>query len=138
MELADKQAIGELLSRSAFGLDAKDLNLLEACFTKDAKFSLAIEGVPDVSRFTGLDEIMGLFRGALDAQTDERKHVISNVWYADTSNNAATVLSYLSLFATENGVTSLVTTGLYTDRVAKGSDGEWLIADRDLKLDRPY
>ena len=138
MDVSDKQAIGELLSRSAYGLDAKNLGLLEACFTADAEFSLAIEGVPEVSRFVGRQEILGLFSGALDAQTDERKHVISNVWYADTDEAAATVLSYLSLFGTEGGDTTLITTGLYRDRVVKNEDGDWLIADRDLKLDRPY
>ncbi|MEQ9452438.1 MAG: nuclear transport factor 2 family protein [Pseudomonadales bacterium] len=138
MDLSNKAAIGELLARSAFGLDMKDLSLLEACFTDDARFSLAIEGVADVSEFNGREEIMGLFSGALDAQTDERKHVISNVWYSEEGSTAATVLSYLSLFATENGQTQLITTGLYTDRVVKSAAGDWSIAHRDLKLDRPY
>ena len=137
MDVADKIAVGELLARSAFGLDVKDLDQLDTCFTPDANFSLTIEGVPDVSRFAGRDEIMGLFRGALDAQTDERKHVISNIWYRAENPTSATVISYLSLFATENGLTVLVTTGLYTDEVVKVGD-QWLIADRDLKLDRPY
>ncbi len=137
MDTTDKLMIAELLARSAYGLDAKNLDTLEACFTQSATFTLAIEGVAEVSQFSGRDEIMGLFKGALDVQTDERKHVISNIWYADESDNAATVVSYLSLFATENGLTILVTTGLYTDKVVK-QDGRWLIEGRDLKLDRPY
>ena len=137
MNLEDKQSISELLARSAYGLDMKDLSLLESCFAEDANFSLAIEGIEEVSKFVGRQEIMGLFTGALDAQTDERKHVISNLWYAEEGGDSATVVSYLSLFATENGLTILVTTGLYTDRVVKVG-GEWKVADRDLKLDRPY
>ena len=137
MDLEDKTAVSELLARSAFGLDAKNLDLLESCFTDDANFSLAIEGVPEVSKFVGREEIMGLFKGALDVQTDERKHVISNIWYQEEGDESATAVSYLSLFATENGLTILVTTGLYTDKVVK-ADGAWKVADRDLKLDRPY
>ena len=138
MDTTDKIAISELLARSAYGLDAKDMGLLEGCFAAEANFTLTIEGVPDVSKFTGREEIMGLFSGALDAQTDERKHVISNLWYSEEGADSATVVSYLSLFATENGLTNLITTGAYTDQVARGSDGQWLITDRDLKLDRPY
>ncbi|MEM1232377.1 MAG: nuclear transport factor 2 family protein [Pseudomonadota bacterium] len=138
MDTADKLAIGELLARSAYGLDLKDLSTLEGCFAASANFSLAIEGVPDVARFEGRDAIMGLFKGALDDQTDERKHVISNIFFRDTTGDRATVLSYLTLFATEHGETQLITTGLYTDQVMRDGSGNWLITDRDLKLDRPY
>ena len=137
MNLEDKTAVAELLARSAYGLDMKDLTLLESCFSAEANFSLAIEGVEEVSKFSGRDEIMGLFKGALDAQTDERKHVISNIWYREEGEDAATVVSYLTLFATENGLTNLITTGLYTDGVAKVGT-EWKVVDRDLRLDRPY
>ncbi|MEM7097718.1 MAG: nuclear transport factor 2 family protein [Pseudomonadota bacterium] len=138
MDIADKLAISELLSRSAYGLDAKDLDLLQGCFTEDANFTLTIEGVPEASKFTGLKEIMGLFTGALEVQTDERKHVLSNLWYTDEGDQKAVVLSYLSLFATENGETNLITTGLYKDTVRKGDDGIWQVVDRNLTLDRPY
>lgn len=137
MEIQDKIEISELLARSAFGLDAKDLQLLEGCFTEQAKFTLIIQGVAEVSLFEGRDEIMGLFEGALEAQTDERKHVVSNIWYEQEGEDAAVVVSYLSLFATENGETNLITTGVYKDRVEKVS-GNWLVADRNLQLDRPY
>ena len=137
MNLEDKLAVSELLSRSAYGLDMKDLDLLESCFAGDANFLLTIEGVEEVSKFEGREEVMGLFKGALDTQTDERKHVISNIWYGEEGTDSATAVSYLSLFATENGLTTLITTGLYTDKVVK-LGGEWKVADRDLKLDRPY
>lgn len=138
MDTTSKLEIGELLARSAYGLDAKDLETLQSCFREDANFNLAIAGLPEASRFEGREQIMSLFKGALDDQTDERKHVISNIWFSQAGQDRATVVSYLSLFATENGATNLVTTGLYTDQVARDARGQWLIADRDLKLDRPY
>ena len=137
METADKLAINELLAQSAFALDTKNLSDLEAGFTPDAHFTLDIEGVDEVSKFAGREAIMGLMRGALETQTDERRHVISNVHYQQASPDRATVVSYLTLMATENGVTQLITTGIYTDVVALHK-GKWLIADRQLKLDRPY
>ena len=134
-----KQQIGELLARSAFALDHQDLPALAVTFHKDAKFTLVIDGVEEPAVFTGRNEILGLMQGAFDQQTDLRRHVISNVFYTQTGETSATVCSYLTLFATENGQTNLITTGLYTDQVAKaGIDGGWVVEDRHLKLDRPY
>ena len=135
--MSARDDIAELLSRSAYALDQKDLSALEAGFHADASFTLVIDGVDEPSVFEGRDAIMGLMKGALDAQTDVRKHVISNVWYESESEAEATVVSYLTLMATENGVTQLITTGIYRDRVVL-DDGGWLVAARHLTLDRPY
>ena len=135
--MAAREDIHELLYRSAYALDQKDLPMLEACFTADAHFTLVIEGVDEPSAFAGREAIMGLMKGALDAQTDVRKHVVSNAWFEAEAEDAATVVSYLSLMATENGVTQLITTGIYRDRAVRAASG-WLLADRHLTLDRPY
>ncbi len=135
--MSAREEIAELLSRSAFALDQKDLAALEAGFHTDASFTLVIDGVDEPSVFAGREAIMGLMKGALDAQTDVRKHVISNVWYESESASEAVVVSYLTLMATENGATQLITTGIYRDRVVRGDAG-WLVADRHLTLDRPY
>ena len=134
-----KEQIAELLYRSAYALDHKDLDTLAACFHDDARFKLTIDGVADASEFTGLQDIMSLMKGALDVQTDVRRHSISNIWYKSATEETATVVSYLTLMATENGETKLITTGVYTDQVAKSqADGAWVLVDRDLYLDRAY
>ena len=134
---ANQQIVG-LLHRSAYALDHKDLTALAACFHEDARFRLTIEGVAEVSEFKGQAEIMSLMKGALDVQTDVRRHSITNIWYESSAQETATVISYLTLMATEHGETKLITTGVYTDQVAKGADGEWVLTDRDLYLDRAY
>ncbi len=135
--MSAREDIVELLHRSAYALDQKDLPMLEACFHVDASFTLVIAGVDEPSAFAGRDAIMGLMQGALDAQTDERKHVISNVWYESQTDGEALVVSYLTLMATENGATNLITTGIYRDRVVRTDTG-WVLADRHLTIDRPY
>ncbi len=135
--MSAREEIAELLSRSAFALDQKDLATLEAGFHADATFTLVIDGVDEPSVFEGREAIMGLMKGALDAQTDVRKHVISNVWHESEGADEAVVVSYLTLMATENGATELITTGIYRDRVVL-ADAGWLVADRHLTLDRPY
>ncbi len=129
--------IAALLARSAYALDHKDLDGLEACFHEDAVFTLDIDGVEGASVFTGRDEIMGLMKGALDAQTDVRRHVISNLFFTRLDGDSAEVCTYLTLMGTQAGETRLITTGLYTDKVIKQGDA-WRLINRHLKLDRPY
>ena len=137
MQAGDKLAVSELLARAAFGLDTKDLSVLEASFTEDAQFTLVIEGVAEPSVFEGRAAIMELFSGALETQTDVRRHAITNVFYTAESAGTAEVVSYLTLFGTENGLTRLITCGIYTDTVVATGDG-WRIQNRHLQLDTPY
>lgn len=137
MEPADKLAIHELLSRAAYGLDEQDLGAIERCFAPKASMVVRITDGPTVGPFDGRDAIMKLMADSIAAQTDKRRHVVSNIFFEAENDAACTVVSNLTLFATENGANRLVTTGLYRDKVAK-ADGEWLIVGRELALDMPY
>ena len=137
METRDKLAIYELLSRAAYGLDEHDLVLIEQCFAPGANMVVDIADGPTVGPFEGRDAIMKLMSDSIAAQTDKRRHVVSNVFFDAEGDAEATVVSNLTLFSTEDGVNRLVTTGVYRDRVTK-VDGEWLIAMRELNLDLPY
>ena len=133
----DKHAILELLSRSAYAYDEPRLDLLEACFTDDAAFSIRIAGVEEMmGPFVGREAIMGLYRGSLDAQTDVRRHVVSNAFF-ESEGDEPVAVSYLTLFATENGQAKLLCTGVYRDRLQRAGDG-WQIHRRHLDLDSPY
>jgi hypothetical protein len=81
---------------------------------------------------------MGLYRGAKEAQANQqRRHVVSNLFFTDETDTAVTVTSYLTLIVNEGGAMKLTSTGLYTDRFV-WVDGAWRLAHRDLKLDAPY
>ncbi len=137
MQASDKLAVAELLARAAYGLDVKNLATLEASFTEDARFTLVIDGAGDPTVFEGRAAIMDLFSGALETQTDVRRHALSNVFFSVEGADDAEVVSYLTLFGTENGLTRLITCGVYTDKVVTTPDG-WRIQDRHLQLDTPY
>ncbi len=132
-----KMDIAEALARSAYALDHKNLADLEAGFHPEATFTLVIDGVDEPSVFSGRDAIMGLMKGALDAQTDVRRHAISNLFFESVSDDSAKAVSYLTLIGTENGETNLITTGIYNDELVN-VDGAWLLINRHLHLDRPY
>lgn len=132
----DKLAIAELLARSAYAFDEQDLEMLEACFTPDAVFSILIKGGDMIGPFEGREAVMKLYSDAMGAQTDVRRHVASNIFFKSETGDPQ-VISNLTLFATENATTTLLSVGVYQDTVRRTDDG-WRVLKRHLDLDSPY
>ncbi len=137
MSSEKRLAIIEALNRSAYALDTMNLDVLEAGFHADAVFTLTISGNDDANVFTGRDAIMGLMKGALETQTDVRKHNLSNILFESLTDDRAEIIAYLTLCATENGLSKLITNGVYRDQLTL-ADGQWLITERNLHLDAAY
>lgn len=133
---ADRLAISELLARAAYAYDERNLALLESCFCEEATFSILIRGGDMIGPFTGREAIMALYAGAMEQQTDVRRHVVSNLLF-ESEGPEPTALSNLTLFATENAESRLLTTGIYRD-VLRQEDGQWRLYRRHLDLDGPY
>ena len=113
----EKQAISELLSRAAFAYDEKDIEMLSASFSVDAQFTMRIADGDLIGPFEGREGIMKLMTDSMDQQTDKRRHVISNIFFESSDGNNVSVVSNLTLFATENGEIKLLSAGIYHDSV---------------------
>jgi len=137
MDAGLKLEVHELLSRAAYALDEQDLEMLGACFAPEAEFRMQIAGNPPIPPFVGHAAIMELMRNAMATQTDKRRHVVSNIFFAAEGDSEVRVVSNLTLFGTENGVIRLISTALYRDRAVR-RDGRWLLAERSIELDLPY
>lgn len=135
----EKLAIHELLSRAAYALDERDLDMLAASFAADAGFSMRIAGGDLIGPFETREGIMELMTGAMAEQTDKRRHVVSNIFFPAEAGagEGVTVVSNLTLFATENGEIALLSAGVYHDRVVK-REGAWQLLQRHLDLDKSY
>ena len=140
----DRLAIFELLSRVAYAYDQRDLPGLAECFTSDARFSLHIAGAEPMAPFAGREAIMTLYRDAMATQTDVRRHVISNPFFIETGIKTGietgaepTVVSNLTLLATEDGQCRLLCTGVYRDTLRR-VDSRWRLHRRHLDLDSAY
>ena len=132
----EKLAIHELLSRTAYAYDEKDLDMLEGCFTEDVSFTIQISGADKMGPFEGRDAVMTLYRDSMAAQTDVRRHVTTNMFF-ESEGTEPQIISNLTLFATENGETRLLSAGVYRDTVRRSGD-TWLLCKRHLDLDSPY
>ena len=137
MKAKNKLAIYELLGRAAYHFDQRELDELAACFTEDATMLVNIADGQVFGPFEGRDAIMGLISAALDAQTDMRRHIISNFLFEKEGNKNATCVSQIVLAATENGEIRLITSGIYRDMVVK-ENGRWRISDRKLDLELAF
>lgn len=144
----DRLAIFELLSRVAYAYDQRDLPGLAECFTPDARFSLHIAGAEPMAPCAGREAIMTLYRDAMAAQTDVRRHVISNPFFIETGIETGieagaetgaepTVVSNLTLLATEDGQCRLLCTGVYRDTLRR-VDSRWRLHRRHLDMDSAY
>ena len=137
MHPADKFAIHELLARTTFGLDQRDPAMIESCFTADATFRLDIKGADEIPPFQGRAAIMKLMTDSMNAHEEDRRHVVSNIFFESESEDSANVVSNLVVFQSHNGKIGVMTAGVYHDRVRK-ENGSWKIAERHLALDVPF
>jgi hypothetical protein len=135
--VADKQAITEILGKMGWAYDSGNLDFFETVFAKDSRFTISITGKGQVGDYQSREVVMGLYRGAKASQTDQRRHVVSNIFFVEETATTATVISYLTLLATREGVTRTLSAGVYTDRFTLNA-GAWQIKHRDLALDAPY
>ena len=135
--MADKQAITELLGKGGWAYDAPDVDYLADMFTADGTFDLEIDGMGQVGSFAGRAEIRKLYEDSLASQEDQRRHVVTNVFFEDETESSATAVSYLVLIAIKDGALNVLSTGVYRDKVVLDGD-TWRITHRDLHLDLPY
>jgi len=137
VQAEQKLAVHELLSKAAYYYDEHRLDDLMACFSKTARMSMRIADGDLIGPFEGQEAIKVLMGGAMEEQTDRRRHVVSNIFFESEGESHASAVSNLSLFSTENGKISLVSAGIYHDELVK-EGGQWLISERHLDLDLPY
>ena len=135
--MADKQAVTELLNHAGVAYDTAETDFLRDMFVDDgAQFHLTIAG-GDIIPFEGKETIGKLFADSLEEQTDQRRHVITNLYFTDETDDSITAISYLVLITVENDELKVISSGVYTDDCVRQGN-EWKLKKRRLDLDLPY
>lgn len=135
--MADRAAIADLFGTYGAANDVRDLTMMESCFTGDATFTLHIAGNDSIGPLNPRSAILQFFGEALGAQTDQRRHVVTNLRYLDDASTRAAVEAYLTLVVTDNGKTEVKSAGRY-DVEAVLDDGQWRFRSMVLSLDSPF
>lgn len=123
--------------RWALAYDENDPDTMEDCFTKDAVLTMTIGGGDLIGPFEGRDAIMTLMRDSLASQSDQRRHITTNIIIRSEDATTAVTESYLTLLAIENGALRVLSSGKYQDELAN-ENGAWRLSKRHIALDLPY
>lgn len=137
MKPEEKLAVHELLSKLAYHYDEKAVDQLMALFSDKATMSLRITDGELVGPFTGREAIGKLMADSLSTQTDQRRHVVSNIFFESEGSDYAKVISNLTLVSIEDGKLTVLSTAVYHDTVVKEA-GLWVVGSRHVALDMPY
>jgi len=130
-QIGDRIEINDLLVRYAAAIDAKDYNLLDTCFTPDAKVdytsSAGIAGTYPEAR-AWLEKALAMFSMTLHYVTN------STVTLDGDSARATTYVFNPMRMKNADGSASYFTVGAYYhDRLVRTQDG-WRIAERREEL----
>ena len=134
---ADRLAVAEAVHLYGWGYDERDRELLGGCFTADGTWEGHVMGVDSVGPFVGRDAIVEFLTGFWDEQTDQRRHIFTNVVVSDLSESSAVAHAYLMLTASTNGEMTPVTNGPYRFEL-RLDDGVWRISRLAAGFDAPF
>lgn len=138
----DAQGPLNAIATWAHGFDSEDTDMFMSAFTDDPTFVFHLEPGADPFVFEGRDAVLELFEGAIDDQVPDevRRHVTTNHLVEQVDRDTARVTSYLTLLQVVQGESedpAVISNGVYTDTIVRGSDGVWRIDRRELVLDTP-
>ncbi|MFI5609966.1 nuclear transport factor 2 family protein [Amycolatopsis sp. NPDC051903] len=130
--------IENVLGKASWGYDENDVDLIAEQFTETATMTMQIGREGDtIGPFEGREAIRKLHADSLAAQTDQRRHNLSNLVITKETPESASTTANLTLLSIENGAVQVLSSGWYRDELVKRGES-WLIATRHIYLDLPY
>lgn len=134
---ADRVLIAERVHRYGWGYDERNRAQLADCFTADGRWEANIMGVDKVDTFEGREAVVDFLTGFWDEQTDQRRHIFTNVIVDDLEGDSAVAHAYLTLTATADATVQTVTNGPYRFTMQR-DQGVWRIAHLFAGFDAPF
>jgi 3-phenylpropionate/cinnamic acid dioxygenase small subunit len=135
--MADRQAIDDLFADYAWAMDARNWDLLRAVFHEDASFTIPIAGADTVGPISPGSEVVDFISSTTEGQTDQRRHVITNVRVEEQTDSGAKATATLTLIVIDNGQLTVQSTGVYTAECVADGD-RWQFRELGLALDLPF
>jgi len=132
----DHEAIYQLYARYAAGMDSRRFELTRETFASNARFSLNIKGTEAMPPIDGKQEIGDFIETTTREQSDQRRHVISNV-RTSQEDGSEVAYAYLSLFVTTDDGLTVQCTGQYRSEIVE-EDGELRFGHMQLDLDGQF
>lgn len=128
--MIDQQTVSQLFATYAWAMDARDFDLFEGVFSKDATFVVSIAGTVAAGPFEGRAALVDFIRSTTLDQQDQRRHVITNVRLGEDGGATST----LTLLVVDNGVLTVKSCGVYRVELVEEA-GAVCFGSMDLALD---
>jgi hypothetical protein len=133
----DRRELDQLFAQYGWPMDSRDWKVLETVFTEDALFTIAITGGDTIGPIKGRDQIVEFCSGTVGDQTDQRRHVITNVRVESESEQGAVATAILTLVVVEDGKLEVKSSGVYRTEVVDDG-GQLRFSSMLLTLDLPF
>ena len=133
----DRFLIAERIFRYGWAYDERDRELLGDCFTSNGIWEGDIMGTTAVGPFVGREAIVEFLTGFWSDQTDQRRHIFTNIVIDGLTSHEATAHAYLLLTASSDSMMTPVTTGPYRFELVKGDDS-WRLQRLVGGFDAPF
>ena len=129
----DQDTVLEALYRYSHAIDHGDVADFVDCFTPSAVFEVRYGDPGENLRFEGSEALGGLF-ATIRGLDGPFKHLIELPLITMTSPSEAEVVSYSVVFSGA-GTPHVHALGRYLDRLDRGQDGKWRLAERVAEVD---
>ena len=132
--MSTAEGLRDLFARYSAAVDDARYDDIADAFCLDGSFTPGSQGAQPVRTRAGVRAYM---QERLSAQTDMRRHVITNVRVVSQEQDAVSGAGYLTLMVTDNGATTARVTGTYEGDAVREQDGRWRWRALRLRLDGP-
>jgi alkanesulfonate monooxygenase SsuD/methylene tetrahydromethanopterin reductase-like flavin-dependent oxidoreductase (luciferase family) len=124
--LAARAQIADAFFRFGIAHDEARVDVVVTCFTADTVFEVAQGQAQPFSSFHGRDELFDRLTRIISEQSDQRRHVISNVLVErlDLKAGTASALAFCAVTVAADGL-SLGASVIYTADLRREADGCW-------------
>jgi hypothetical protein len=135
--LVNRVLISERMNRYGWAFDERQEEALKACFAENATWQANIMGSNIIGPFTGREEIVSFMKEFWPVQTDQRRHIITNLLVEDQTDSTASILTYHVLMSASTEKLFPVTSGFYKVEMVK-IDNIWRISTLLAGYDIPF
>ncbi|MFN0089131.1 MAG: nuclear transport factor 2 family protein [Acidimicrobiales bacterium] len=136
-EALDRLLIAERIYRYGWAYDERNRDQLADCFTDDAVWEGSMMGLDAIGPMKGREAVMEFLTEFWAQQSDQRRHIFTNVIVEELSAAAAVAHAYLLLTASANDTMTPVTAGPYRLELVKQA-GVWRLARLAGGFDAPF
>jgi hypothetical protein len=123
-QLSDIEAIRDLFHHWAMYYDEGRNDLLPTILTEDVVVTVLLGKPEPIAVLEGIPAVTAFNQGSLDAQRDQRRHVMSNIMVDGLTERTARATAFGTVVKLADGL-SIGAMVLYVAELARSDDGLW-------------